>query len=86
MPHVKSHEVFATKIVGVLPLTNQNGQLISPEAGLVLLLEDRSRHRWLTEQGGVTPTIGDFLVEDRELLAAFIVSAVKFAELFEVVE
>jgi hypothetical protein len=86
MPRVKSHEVFATKITGVLPLTSQNGQLISPEAGLVLLLEDRSRHRWLTEQGGVTPTIGDFLVDDRELRTTFIVSAARFTELFDATE
>jgi hypothetical protein len=80
---VKAHDVFAIKIVGVLPLTSQNGNLVSPEAGLVLLLEDRSRHKWLMEHGGVTPSIGDYLVRDEMLHTDYIVGAETYSQLFE---
>ncbi|HEV2523330.1 MAG TPA: hypothetical protein VGT24_13200 [Candidatus Acidoferrales bacterium] len=79
---VKSHAVTAEKIVGVLPLMGRNTTLMSPDAGLTLVLENKTQHNWLSEAGGPAPAVGDFLVRDDELNATAIVSAAKFKELF----
>jgi hypothetical protein len=81
--HVCSHEVAAVRIVNLQPLLGRNEQLVSPESGLVLVLEDETKHKWLCEKDSVTPTVGDFLVTDKELNVTYIVTAAKFATLFQ---
>ena len=78
---VSSHEVEGSKIVNVQPLLSQ-GKMLSPDAGLVLVLDDNSKHQWVSEKFGITPTVGDFLVADRELNMTYVVAATKFKKLF----
>ena len=79
---VNSHEVEGSKIVGVKPLLGRNTELMSPEFGLTLVLDDDTHHKWLSEKDSVTPTVGDFLVTDKELNVTYVVSATKFETLF----
>ena len=80
---LRAHAVTAARIISVQPLVTQ-GRLVSPDAGLLLVLADGSREKWISEKDNVTPAPGDWLVTDGELHAAYVVSAQKFATLFEV--
>jgi hypothetical protein len=77
---VRAHKITATKIAQVLPLRNSAGPM-SPDAGLLLALENGSKHKWIIEDGAI-PVVGAFLVQDADLHSHYIVSAEKFAELF----
>ena len=79
---VKSHVVEASRIICIQPLMGRNNQLMSPDAGLVLVLEDNSKHNWVAEKNSHMPVAGDFLVADRELNVTYVVAATKFAVLF----
>ena len=77
---VKKHFVTATKIAQVSPLRH-GGQITSPDAGLLLVLSDNTKHKWLIEDGAI-PVVGSFLVHDADLNTRYLVTAEKFAELF----
>jgi hypothetical protein len=78
MTTIKTHPVTARKIVAVEPLVAR-GQMMSPDAGLILVLaDDSAKHTWLGEPGGITPTAGDWFVEDAELAINFVAPAAKF--------
>ena len=79
---IKSHPVEVSRVTGVQPLMGRNTELVSPDVGLILVLEDSTKQKWLCETGGVVPTAGDFFVTDKDLHLAYIVPAVKFKELF----
>lgn len=80
--HVKAHRVTATKIVSVEPLVSRE-KVLSPEAGLLLVLENGKKHQWFSEKAGTMPVVGDLLIADAELnnLIYFVPSG-KFAALF----
>lgn len=78
---VNSHEVEAFKIANVLPLV-MNSAMLSPDAGIVLVLENETRHKWLSEKDGAMPSVGDFFVRDSALNVTYIVDATKFTKLF----
>jgi len=78
---VKSHPVTAFRIASVGPLMAR-GQVMSPNAGLLLALDNQTTHRWLSEKDGYTPVVGDFFVTDDELKISLIIPAAKFGELF----
>jgi hypothetical protein len=80
--HVKSHAVEGSKIVRIQPLMGRNDQLMSPESGLVLVLDDATKHKWLGEKDGAMPSVGDFLVKDDALNVIYVVAADKFSTLF----
>jgi len=82
---VSSHEVEGSKIVNVQPLL-ASGKMLSPDAGLVLVLENDSKHNWVAEKNNHTPSVGDFLISDTELNVVFVVDAAKFKQLFRVKE
>jgi hypothetical protein len=75
------HEVQATKIVGVRPLTS-GGQMVGPDQGLALHLSDGTKHRWISESAGSTPIAGSWLIHDDAVNTDYIVSAETFAVLF----
>jgi hypothetical protein len=79
---VNSHGVEASRIASVGPLVAQ-GKMLSPEAGLVLVLENETSHKWLAEKDGDMPSVGDFLVADKELNVTYVVTATKFKASFE---
>jgi hypothetical protein len=79
---VQSHAVEAARIVRVAPLVARD-KMLSPDAGLTLILETNLKHKWLPEKDGAMPVAGDWLVEDRELQIVFVVPAAKFAGLFK---
>ena len=79
---VQAHPVEAKKITGIQPLMGRNDQLTSPDVGLILVLEDSTKQKWLCEKDGVIPAAGDFFVTDKALGVSFIVPAQKFGELF----
>jgi hypothetical protein len=78
----KSHAVTATKIVSVQPV-RRGDQLMHPDDGIVLVLEDGKKHKWIIEDG-ITPLAGDMFVSDADLHAMYVVNAAKFSELFTV--
>jgi hypothetical protein len=79
--HVNSHAIEAARIVSVEPLLAQ-GKILSPEAGLTLVLENGAKHKWLSEKAGSAPSMGDFLIKDDELSVIYFVTANKFSTLF----
>jgi hypothetical protein len=79
---VKKHFVTATRIAQVSPLRH-GGQITSPDAGLLLVLSDNTKHKWLIE-GGAIPAIGSWLINDADLHTRYVVTEDKFAELFTV--
>lgn len=79
----KPRAVSAAQVIRVEPMAGRNSTLLSPDAGLVLILDDNTRQRWLAEDGAM-PSVGWYLVRDDELHHDFVVAAAKFAELFEV--
>jgi hypothetical protein len=82
---VKEHAVSATRIAQVQPLRGNGGGPMSPDAGLLIVLEDGSKRKWLIEDGAI-PVVGSFLVYDADLHASYLVTAEKFAELFTAAE
>lgn len=78
----KPRAVLASQVIRVEPLMSKNTTLLSPDRGLVLVLDDGTKHRWLAEDGAM-PAPDDYLVRDGELHHDFIVPVNKFAELFE---
>jgi hypothetical protein len=61
---------------------DRNDQLMSPESGLTLVLENDAQHKWLSERDGITPTVGDWLVRDDKLKLSLVVDAKTFSALF----
>lgn len=78
---VNAHQVTACRIVKVEPLISQ-GKMLSPDAALILVLDDNSKHRWVADKSGTVPVVDDWLVHDAELDITFVVSAEKFALMF----
>lgn len=78
---VKAHEVIAQRIQAVQPLVS-GGQMVSPDAGLTLILENESKQRWLAEQDAVVPKTGDWFVQDAELRSSYTVTDATFKKLF----
>jgi hypothetical protein len=78
---VRAHAVEVSKILTVSPLTS-GGQMVSPDAGVVLGLESGVRHKWVLEANGINPVSGDYLVTDATLRVSYIITAGHFAELF----
>ena len=81
---VKKHLVTATKIAGVSPLRS-GSQITSPDAGLVLVLEDSTKRKWLIEDN-VLPEVGSWLVHDDVLKTDYVVTAEQFQTLFQETE
>ena len=81
--HIKSHAVEVSRVTGLQPLMGRNNQLTSPDVGLILVLEDSTKQKWLCEKDGVIPAAGDWFVTDSELHVTYVVSAVKFSTLFD---
>ena len=82
MYEVKSHRVTVQKIAAVEMLI-ENSRIISPEAGLILRLDDGTRHVWRSAKNGEPmPLVNDALVHDPQLNLDFVVPAAKFAEWF----
>lgn len=79
---VKSHPVTGTRISRTEPICDQ-GKMVAPNAGLMLIMEDGSSEKWVADRFGAVPNIGDFLVRDPELRITAVVSASQFSELFE---
>ena len=82
MYQIKAHEVAVSKIVKLEPLQGRNDQLTSPDVGLLLVLEDSTKQKWLCEKDGASPAAGDFFVTDKELGVTYIVPVAKFKKLF----
>ncbi|MBZ5662389.1 MAG: hypothetical protein LAO08_18460 [Acidobacteriia bacterium] len=78
---VKAHTVEVARVVTVHPLV-AHGAMMSPSAGLVLILDNGTRHNWILERDGVNPAVGDTLVHDAVLNLHYVVPVAKFAELF----
>jgi len=74
---VNSHEVEGSKIVNVQPLL-ASGKMLSPDAGLVLVLADDTKHNWVAEKNNNMPSVGDFLISDSELNVVFALDLGKF--------
>jgi hypothetical protein len=72
--------VTAVKIVQVSPL-RAGGQITSPDSGVVILLEDSTKRKWLSEGGGI-PEIGSWLIHDEILKTDYVVTENQFATLF----
>ena len=83
MYQIKAHEVSVSKIVKLEPLQGRNDQLTSPDVGLILVLEDSTKQKWLCEKDGVIPAAGDWFVTDKALGVTFVVPAAKFSTLFK---
>jgi hypothetical protein len=80
---VKEHSVIAVRVTGVLPLRNSAGPM-SPDAGLLIVLEDGSKRKWLLEAYAPVPAPGMWLIHDDILKTDYVMSAEQFAELFTV--
>ena len=77
--------VLAAQIIRVEPLMARNTALLSPDQGLLLVLDSGEKHKWLSEPNAPVPQIGDAFVVDSELGVSLIVPAAKFGQLFEAV-
>jgi hypothetical protein len=77
----RAREVLAAQIVRVEPLMGRNTTLMAPDSGLILVLDDGTKSKWLAEDGSF-PAPDDYVVHDGLLHHDFIVSAAKFRELF----
>lgn len=78
---VQEHQVTASEIVDMGPLI-ASGKMLAPDAGLILLLKDKTTQKWLSEKDGAMPSVGDWLVRDEELKVVYVVPAAKFSTLF----
>jgi hypothetical protein len=78
---VKPHAVTGARILRTEPIYN-GGAMVAPDAGLMLVMEDRSKERWVADKFGAVPHVGDFLVRDPELHCTLVVPAARFSELF----
>jgi len=81
-----AHEVSAIRIDAIQPV-RRGDQLLAPDAGVVLILDDRARtkHRWLSEDG-VMPVPGNILIKDDITKSSFVVTAEQFTQLFSVTD
>ena len=79
---VKSHKVIALKIASVQPLVRSGAGPMSPDAGLTLVLENDSKHDWVTHKNESVPQVGDFLVHDELMNVTYVVPVAKFTALF----
>lgn len=79
---VKSHLVTALRVTGISSL-KRGSQMMTPDSGVALSLEDGTKRDWLIE-GKQTPAVGSFVIQDNVLHAQYLVTAEQFAELFEV--
>jgi hypothetical protein len=82
MYRVASHNVDAVQILRIQPLMGRNTQVMSPDAGLLLVLSDETKQTWLSEKGSIAPTVGDFLVTDTVLNLSYVVAAANFQKMF----
>jgi len=82
---MKSHSVQAQLIKALSPLRASSDRVLSPDAGLILELEDGKRIKWMAEPNVPMPTVGDYFAEDNELHTTAVITAAKFSELFETV-
>jgi hypothetical protein len=80
---MKSHNVEAVRIARVEPLISQ-GAMMSPSSGLLLTLENGTKHKWLAAKDESSPVVDDFFVTDAELKLSYVVPADKFPWLFVV--
>ena len=76
---VNAHQVTACRIVRIEPAVSQ-GKMLSPDAALILVLDDNSKHQSVADKSGTV--VDDWLVHDAELDITFVVSAEKFALMF----
>jgi hypothetical protein len=77
---IRAHEIAAAhKITSVGPLTVR-GNMLSPDAGLLLVLEGGASDTWIIEKCGIVPCAGCWLVQD--LFSTYIVSEEDFKKLF----
>jgi hypothetical protein len=82
---VKEHAVSATRIAQVQPLRGNGGGPMSPDAGLLIVLEDGSKRKWLLDANAPVPAPGMWLIHDDILKTDSVVSAEQFSELFTIV-
>ena len=81
---MRSHAVTGQRIVKVEPLIRGGQSIMSPDAGVGLVLESGKRHQYLAEPNVPMPVQGDYFIQDSELQLSFTMPASKFAELFSV--
>jgi hypothetical protein len=79
---VNAHKVSAIRIESIQPL-RRGGQLVHPDEGVLIILSDGTKKKWLNE-GGVPAKAGDLLISDTDLNATYVINPEKFAELFVV--
>ncbi len=79
---VKQHPVTALRVTQISAM-KRGAQIVSPDAGVVLTLEDNSSLRWLLE-GNSVPAIGSVVIKDDLMHTQYLVTASEFAELFTV--
>jgi hypothetical protein len=77
-----SHMVEANRISSVLPLIIGD-KMLSPDAGIILLLADGTKKKWLAEPNAPMPVVGDFLISNQELHVTYVVNPEQFQRLFE---
>lgn len=79
---VTKHDVQADKIVELGPLVRPGYGPLNPNAGVVLILENGSRHNWVPVNNEPTPQPGDYLVVDAIVGTTYTVPVAKFTALF----
>jgi len=82
---LKSRAIEAKRIISVNPLTIR-GQMVGPNEGLLLALENGGTQRWVGYNGERMPIAGDYSVTDSELDSIYVVAADKFILLFDETE
>jgi hypothetical protein len=81
--HMKEHSVSAQQIEAVQPLRTSGDRFLSPDAGILLVLSDGTKTKYLAEPNVPMPVQGDWFVRDEVLATTFVVTAARFAELFQ---
>lgn len=79
---VAAHTVEAEQITGISSLRGLGGQMMGPDAGVLLITADNAKHRWLIDKDGILPEVGDYLVFDANLHVTYVVKAASFSEGF----
>jgi len=80
---IKAHAVDAQQISAVQPLRVGGDKMLAPDAGIILVLDDGRKTKWLAEPNVPMPVANDYYVVDSELHTTYVIPADKFDSLFE---